>query len=200
MPQTYIRAVSPGAVGRMRPVAVSWSRNGRDVPGTRGRLTEDQVRIPSTLSAATTTHPGRWDPRVAPQEPDRTSWVPTGPRRTTRSPATSCGTSWSFPSRQQRHPAEPDRPASHRPQTGTQRSQRATRAPEATTRTYQTTTPAYKTRAHKGTTRACPTAASQGMSRFKSASCPFRAASRPSGAASCPFTAASRPSGAASHS
>ena len=36
MPQTYIRAVGPGAVGRTCPVAVSCSRSGSPVPGRSG--------------------------------------------------------------------------------------------------------------------------------------------------------------------
>src|SRR3981189_3342596 len=43
MPQTYIRAVAPGDVGRTCPVAVSWSRRGRGVPGIVGTSTVDQV-------------------------------------------------------------------------------------------------------------------------------------------------------------
>ena len=42
MPQTYIRAVDAGAVGRTSPVAVSYSRNGGADPGTEGNKVGDQ--------------------------------------------------------------------------------------------------------------------------------------------------------------
>src|SRR5215213_1431836 len=45
MPQTYIRAVGPGAVGRSWRVAVSCSRNGRPVPGRRGTGVAGQERM-----------------------------------------------------------------------------------------------------------------------------------------------------------
>ncbi|GLZ31573.1 hypothetical protein Lesp02_37610 [Lentzea sp. NBRC 105346] len=52
MPQTYNLAVSPGAVGRTSPVAVSNSRNGRGSPGTRGTGIDDQVCMGPNLTGA----------------------------------------------------------------------------------------------------------------------------------------------------
>ena len=43
MPQTYIRAVGPGAVGRTSPVAVSSSRSGSPVPGSVGDVGAGQA-------------------------------------------------------------------------------------------------------------------------------------------------------------
>lgn len=36
MPQTYIRAVGPGVIGRTVPAEVSYTRTGWPVPGTAG--------------------------------------------------------------------------------------------------------------------------------------------------------------------
>jgi hypothetical protein len=49
MPQTYIRAVAEGAVGRTSPVAVSYSRSGGAEPGTVGKLVGDQDCITDKL-------------------------------------------------------------------------------------------------------------------------------------------------------
>ena len=56
MPQTYIRAVRPGAVGRTWRVAVSYSRSGRPVPGSRGTGGVGQERMqPRYLPGSTVT-------------------------------------------------------------------------------------------------------------------------------------------------
>src|SRR4051812_36821106 len=63
MPQTYIRAVGPGAVGRTSSVEVSRSRSGRPGPGSRGTCGPDQDFMPATLPS------GRDRPARAAQDP-----------------------------------------------------------------------------------------------------------------------------------
>src|SRR5215218_10063879 len=48
MPQTYMVAVGPGAVGRIRAVAVSCSRSGGPPPASLGTSTDAQVCISTT--------------------------------------------------------------------------------------------------------------------------------------------------------
>lgn len=50
IPQTYIRAVAPGAVGRISPVEVSNNRNGGAEPATGGTGTDDQGNILPTYA------------------------------------------------------------------------------------------------------------------------------------------------------
>src|SRR5664280_1308379 len=52
MPQTYIRAIEPGAVGRSSPVAVSQIRSGMPVPGNRGTSGPGQDCISASVTAA----------------------------------------------------------------------------------------------------------------------------------------------------
>lgn len=52
MPQTYIVAVGPGAVGRTRPVDVSCNRSGGPCPARWGRSTADHESIPDNLRGA----------------------------------------------------------------------------------------------------------------------------------------------------
>src|ERR1700712_2295197 len=83
MPQTYIRAVAPGEVGRTCPVAVSWSRNGRGVPGMVGTSTDDQVCILASLGATAECGLARWDHAGELLRTDRSSI--NDPRGTVRS-------------------------------------------------------------------------------------------------------------------
>src|ERR671914_884271 len=52
MPQTYIVAVLPGAVGRIRADAVSCSRSGGPPPSSRGTSTDAQVCMANNLRDA----------------------------------------------------------------------------------------------------------------------------------------------------
>jgi hypothetical protein len=58
MPQTYIRAVGPGAVGRTEPVAVSYNRSGGAEPGIDGNEVDDQVCM--TIKLRVSDAPASW--------------------------------------------------------------------------------------------------------------------------------------------
>src|SRR5882724_3669650 len=80
MPQTYIRAVDAGAVGRTSPVAVSYSRSGGADPGTEGNKVGDQDCI--------TTNYALWPVPALPTT-SVTPWQPGG-RQGSNGPHTRC--------------------------------------------------------------------------------------------------------------
>jgi len=89
MPQTYIRAVTEGAVGRTSPVAVSYSRSGGAEPGTEGNVVGDQDCI--TTNYALWPVPASQTTSVTPRTPPTDDKPATGPHTRCMPSHTGCG-------------------------------------------------------------------------------------------------------------